>query len=466
VPIGFAAGSSIVWASDRDMNTILDKIVESGATMVRFDIVWTFAEPYPGYYDWAASDRVVQAADDRGLRMLATINNSPKWAALNSHFHTGRPADPARYGQFAGKVAERYRGRISWYEIWNEPNGRIFFEPDPDPVVYTAMLKSAYAAIKNVDKNATVIAGALAAVNHGVGVIAPVEFVQHMYANSAQGWFDALSFHPYDYTAPLADGAPYPTSPIQQMVSIRRLMNANQDGDKKIWISEHGAPSAIVGDARQAQLVIETLRSWPEVSYAGPFFVHSIKDGSVKDGDASDSAEGSFGALTVGFAPRPLFTAVSALIATGNPLRSERLLFEQHADQSLGAAVTPVFNVSKGQAQQFEHGMRFRTPTGFFSSPEEVGNLARSMQILPISEFQDGYQDFMAGSILRIYSSSETGTHAIRDHIATAWDSSLGFPTSDEYSLPSGASPQVAVDFEHGRISWSAGSGATVTYHR
>jgi len=33
----------------------------------------------------------------------------------------GQPRSPQEYANFAGQVAERYKGKISAYEIWNEP---------------------------------------------------------------------------------------------------------------------------------------------------------------------------------------------------------------------------------------------------------------------------------------------------------------------------------------------------------
>ena len=40
----------------------------------------------------------------------------------------GHP-DPDDFAEFASAVATRYSGKISAYELWNEPNGVIFYSP-------------------------------------------------------------------------------------------------------------------------------------------------------------------------------------------------------------------------------------------------------------------------------------------------------------------------------------------------
>ena len=54
----------------------------------------------------------------------------------------------------------------SWYwEIWNEPNIRFFWQPTPDVGWYVALLGRASEAIRAVDGSAVVVAGSLAALS-------------------------------------------------------------------------------------------------------------------------------------------------------------------------------------------------------------------------------------------------------------------------------------------------------------
>ena len=47
-------------------------------------------------------------------------------------------------------------------------------------------------------------------------------FVDEMYENGAQGYSDALSFHPYQYATPFCQGEYNPNNPIVQLDDVAR----------------------------------------------------------------------------------------------------------------------------------------------------------------------------------------------------------------------------------------------------
>ena len=70
------------------------------------------------------------------------------------------------------------------------------------------MLRTVYPAIKAADPNATVVGGVMISVtDYGNLTVNPINYLDQMYAAGAQGSFDALSFHPYQYTLPFSKGA-------------------------------------------------------------------------------------------------------------------------------------------------------------------------------------------------------------------------------------------------------------------
>lgn len=85
------------------------------------------ANPDSPEYDWAKTDRLMQLAQQNGLRVLATISGpGPHFASQNPGRCRTVPCafkpKPADFGKFAAAVAKRYRGMIDYYSIWNEPN--------------------------------------------------------------------------------------------------------------------------------------------------------------------------------------------------------------------------------------------------------------------------------------------------------------------------------------------------------
>ncbi len=112
----------------------------------------------------------------------------------------------------------------------------------------------------------------------------PVSFVTQMYANGAQGYFDAISFHPYNYSVKFSAGPAntWPgTSALAQLQAIRALMNVKGDADLKIWISEYGQPT-VSGTAadlqKQADFMEDMIRSWQKFLNGGPIFIYNVKD--------------------------------------------------------------------------------------------------------------------------------------------------------------------------------------------
>jgi hypothetical protein len=274
------ADSDLYFATPAEMDAALDQMQAMGVNTVRIGIPWAGINPVPGYYNWSQDDYLINAANARGMGVLAVITTTPGWAnSPNAPGVYGAPASAAAYGQFAGLAAQRYAGKVSAYEIWNEPNAAPYYGPQPDPAGYTQLLKAAYPAIKAADPTATVVGGVVGStVTYQNFTLNPVTFVDEMYQNGAQGYFDALSFHPYQYTTPFSQGAYNPNNPIVQLADIHNLMVANGDSGKLIWATEYGEPSSVAGDAQQAAYLQDMLTTWRTIGYTGPAFVYTLQD--------------------------------------------------------------------------------------------------------------------------------------------------------------------------------------------
>ena len=261
-----------------------------GVTTVRLLVPWAAIEPTPDSFDWTMVDKTVDAVAAQGISILATLNSPPGWAVVPGQQPiVGRPASAAAFGRFAGRVADHYRGKISAYEIWNEPNGAAFFAPAPDPEGYVDLLKAAYPAIKTADHSATVVTGGLGAIiDYSTIAMDPVTFVSRMYAAGAKGFFDALSYHPYQYTMKFS-ASWHPDAPLNQLAGIRQLMMANGDADEKVWATEYGEPSSVVGEAAQAAFLDDMLSKWRNLPYAGPVYVYTMRDRNSLSTAAEDT---------------------------------------------------------------------------------------------------------------------------------------------------------------------------------
>jgi hypothetical protein len=171
------------------------------------------------------------------------------------------------------------------------------------------LLKAAYPKIKAADPSATVVGGVLAAVISFFALtLNPVDFAKGMYTAGAKGYFDALSYHPYQYTTKFSEGGSLGESPINQLTAMRQLMVGNGDSGKKIWATEYGEPTSGVDEATQADYISDMLNKWRTLPYAGPVFIYTTRDRNT----GSSNPEDTFGVYRSDWTPKPAAQAVKA----------------------------------------------------------------------------------------------------------------------------------------------------------
>jgi hypothetical protein len=189
-------------------------------------------------------DRIVALAEKYGLQIQARLDNPPAWSRSRPLEETGAfapPDDLQDFVNYAVAVAEHYKGRIRYYQVWNEPN--IFPEwgnQPVDPEAYTELLCRTYDALKAVDPDIVVISGALApTVQLDFVALSDFVFLERMYAAGAGECFDILSMQGYGLNSGPTDRRMRTTTVnVGRNQYIRGIMVANGDEHKPIWISE------------------------------------------------------------------------------------------------------------------------------------------------------------------------------------------------------------------------------------
>jgi polysaccharide biosynthesis protein PslG len=291
---GFAVGAPQVWMTPEDANRELDAVAETGAQWLRVHIDWHFIEPVRGQFNWSYADRWINGARDRGLKILGLIVNTPDWARAPDAPLYAPAENLGDFGDFVTAVVKRYQKRITDWEIWNEPNlPRFMGFVDVRPRRYVDLLKTAYPAVKAIQPHGNVIAAGL---SPALGVDAPPNFVNDMYIAGAKGFFDALAMHPYVYPGGIAAD---PSNSWSDVARVHDVMTVHGDGDKKIWMTELGAPTSTTTDEgvspkEQAKQIVDVLAGLKGAGYSGPGFIYSIRD---TDTSNQDDVQDNFGAL-------------------------------------------------------------------------------------------------------------------------------------------------------------------------
>jgi polysaccharide biosynthesis protein PslG len=248
-----------LWGAFETTRRDLGLVNEMGFGWVKQRFEWRYIEPHvKGQYDWGEPDRIVDAIDKADLKVIARIDNQPKWTRNDDSWPTpGPPEKLSDWGDFMGAMAARYKGRIQAYEIWNEPNlAREWGNQPPNPREYVEMLKVAYKAIKKSDPDAVVITAGLSPTTTTGRVAMPdLDFAKAMYAAGAKDYFDMLGVHAAGFKAPPelspdeiardrrynnGEGAAGRIYGFRHAEDLRQVMVANGDASKRVAVLEFG----------------------------------------------------------------------------------------------------------------------------------------------------------------------------------------------------------------------------------
>lgn len=228
----------------------------------------------PCHSAWDKYDQIVGLTEQYELEIIARLSSPPSWSRADGD--TRGPFAPpdqfSDYADYAAAVAKQYKGRVNYFQIWNEPNiYPEWGEQAVNPEDYTKLLCAAYAAIKQANPDAVVLAGALAPTNELTGDnLNEFVFLQRMYDAGAGQCFDIMSVQGYGLWSGPTDHRLDPiTVNYSRHVYLRDIMVRNGDENKAIWISEmnwNAVPKEIP-DRRFGQASLDQQARWAPLAY-------------------------------------------------------------------------------------------------------------------------------------------------------------------------------------------------------
>ena len=163
-----------------DLAARLEAMQRAGIKWGRQDFTWRRIEKEPGRYDWAPYDRLVEQCRSHGVQLFGNFAYGPP-------FHDPRtPGGAKAYAAFAAEAARRYRGKVDYWQIWNEPNGG-FWKGTPEQ--YAALLAESGKAIHEANPDAKVLGLNMA--------FCDVIWAERVLKQVPYDCFDVACFHPY-----------------------------------------------------------------------------------------------------------------------------------------------------------------------------------------------------------------------------------------------------------------------------
>lgn len=344
-----------------------------GARFARMQLAWDDVEihargdfvdrrnPQDVKSAWQKYDFIIDEAARLGIAPIVRIDRPPDWArqralatpefqarkAVNGHA-SGPPDSYADYADFVRAVAERYRGRVRFIQIWNEPNLTDEWNgQQPAPAQFVELLRIAYTAAKAANPDVVILFPSLSPTD-GLDLTAPytdLEFLDEVYQLGGGQYFDIMSAQAYGlgqppsehrYVYPRGRGNWSWRQPIDTRIDVSRLpllrevMEHHGDARKAIWISEFGYTTELpevpperrntwgppVSPQQQGKYMVGQLlrarREWPWVGVMNIWFLRW----GGEPPDPRDPTPG-FAIASRDFAPLPAYGAIQAYVAEG-----------------------------------------------------------------------------------------------------------------------------------------------------
>jgi hypothetical protein len=327
-------------------DTMFGKLSEAQFGWIRQQIRWSSYEPSKGQFGnnyVAQVDALVNNAASHGVNIMLSPVSSPAWTGAANG---GLPPNAQDFADFIGFMANRYKGKVAAYEIWNEQNYAVETGGQVNVGAYIPILKAGYQTLKASDPNITVVFGGMTptgVTGHPEVALDDVQYLQQIYqinGGEVKRYYDVLGAHPGSNCNPPDNS--YPDSPatnpcgtdpdggrsftkdnsfyFKRILQLRNVMEQNGEGGKKMWLTEFGWDSTqtppggyeyarYISEDQQAQYLTRAFDLGKSYPWMGVMFVWNLNFQVTLQGDTGNEKWG-WGVLRSDWSPRPAFTAL------------------------------------------------------------------------------------------------------------------------------------------------------------
>lgn len=209
----------------------IDLLDALGVGFVRMDILWSDVNRGDSGFDFSRYDGIIESLTGRGIGLLAALQYNKKHDEGGIEVWNHPPNNFDEFAAYVHATVSHFKDHVHHWEIWNEPNHPVYWQPPRDDLkTYARLLRLSYAAAKQADPGCVVLNG---------GLTEPlVEDVRHLYEQRGNETMDILSVH--TFLDPLAPDRSEKFDGIIR--GIRQVMEDHGELHKKIWITEMGCP--------------------------------------------------------------------------------------------------------------------------------------------------------------------------------------------------------------------------------
>jgi hypothetical protein len=203
-------------------------------------VTWGALEPARDQYDWSPLDFWLSQTQAHAVQFDYVFLNVPRWTSIRpdepcagKRIGCAAPPDLNDWDNFVRALVTRYKGRISSYELWNEPNASGYWTGTPKEMVDLAA--HAYSIIKSIDPSAIVTTPAASS----TGWPLTHDAWMNQYLDAGGGKYaDVIAWHGYSGRN---DRPALPPEELpEQIHALRAVLEKHNLGQMQIWNTEGG----------------------------------------------------------------------------------------------------------------------------------------------------------------------------------------------------------------------------------
>jgi hypothetical protein len=194
-------------------------------------VAWPNLQPTKNQWRFEMLDRYVALAQQHGVGLLLPLGLSPAWASARplekSTYQPGFAAEPrdiTDWRTYVHTVAQRYKGKIEAYEIWNEPNLKQFWTGNVDQML--ELTRQASEIIHSIDPHALIV-------SPSATQDAGTQWLAEFLAKGGGNFVDVIGYHFYVSPQP-------PEATVPLVAAVRHVMEKTGVGNKPLWNTEIG----------------------------------------------------------------------------------------------------------------------------------------------------------------------------------------------------------------------------------
>ncbi|OHD27696.1 MAG: hypothetical protein A2086_12135 [Spirochaetes bacterium GWD1_27_9] len=199
------------------------------------EVIWSDLEKQKSKWDFSKLDKIVEYAEKNNIEILMTLGQTPGWASTkkNVFYPYGRkdiltspPQNIEDWKNYITILGQRYKGKIKYWEVWNEPDSLFFYSGTIKELVN--LTKEANVILKKIDVENKIVSPSVTGwifYGFALGWL-------DLYLEGVKDYIDIIGFHYYTFEIC------QPETLIEYLSLLKNILKKYKISDKPFWNTE------------------------------------------------------------------------------------------------------------------------------------------------------------------------------------------------------------------------------------